>query len=156
GLGLIRKDEAKGQRPFFENITLRPANAVTGRVEMPDGAPAEGVEVIATSRPGKPQAGPFEPSSTTRGKTDRDGRFRVPVTTPGLGMLWIVPSGFAPESHEIPKDRRGELGTFALKRGIVVQGRAFDAKGQPLAGMSLQIDRDRESSPDREILEALA
>ncbi len=156
GLSLIRRDEARGQRPFFENIRLRPAKPVTGRVETPDGAPAEGVEVIATSRPGKPQNGPFEPSATTRVRTDRDGRFRVPVTTPGLGMLWIVPDGLAPESRAIPSDRRGDFGPFTLQPGIALQGRAFDAKGRPIGGMFLQIDRNRESAPDREILDMLS
>jgi beta-lactamase regulating signal transducer with metallopeptidase domain len=154
GLGLIRRDEARGHRPFFENITLHPAKPVLGRVETPDGAPAEGVEIIAYSRLGEVVAGPFDAGSTVKVKTDRDGRFRVPVTTPGLGMLWIVPRDYSPESHAIPADRRGEFGTFTLKKGIAVTGRAFDTQGKPIAGMFLQIERD--SSPDRELLKALA
>jgi protocatechuate 3,4-dioxygenase beta subunit len=156
GLSLIRRDEARGQRPFFEDMKLRPAKPVTGRVETPDGAPAEGVEVIAYSRPGKLKpSGPIEPGSTTRVRTDRDGRFRAPVTTPGLGMLWIVPDGFAPESREITADRRGDLGTFILKPGIALQGRTFGPKGEPLAGLFLQLDRDPASSPDREYLDSI-
>ena len=153
---MIRKDEARGGRPFFENIALHPARPVLGRVETPEGAPAEGVEIVAVSRDGKPRPGPFEPSSIARVKTDRDGRFRIPVTTPGIGMLWIVPRGFAPESHEIPEDRRGDLGTFAVKKGIATSGRALDARGQPVAGLFLQVGRDREDSADRELLHALA
>ncbi len=38
-LALIRKDEAKGVRPFFEYIRLRPAKPILGRVESPDGKP---------------------------------------------------------------------------------------------------------------------
>jgi hypothetical protein len=56
-------------------------------------------------------------------------------------MLWIVPDGFAPESREIPADRRGDLGMFVLKPGIALQGRAFGARGEPLAGLLLQLDR---------------
>jgi beta-lactamase regulating signal transducer with metallopeptidase domain len=156
GLGLIRRDEARGHRPFFENITLYPARPVLGRVETPDGTPAEGVEIIAYSRRGKVVAGPLDAGSTVTVKTDRDGRFRVPVTTPGLGMLWIIPRNFAPESHAIPADRRGEFGTFTLKKGITVTGRAFDTQGKPTVGMFLQVERDRDSSPDRELLESLA
>ncbi len=71
-------------------------------------------------------------------------------------MIWILPDGFAPESHAIPADRRGDLGMFILKKGIAIEGRASDAQGRPLAGMFVRIERDRERSPDREVLESLA
>ena len=133
----------------------RDNSAVFGRVETPDGAPAQGVEIIAYSRKGKVESGPYVEGTTARAQTDRDGRFRIPVKTPGMGMFWILPAGFAPESHAIPSDRRGDLGTFTLKTGITVKGRAVDETGKPLVGMFLEIERNRERSPDREVLESL-
>ena len=131
-------------------------SAVSGRVETPDGAPAQGVVIEAYSLSRKVEEGPREEGQSARVQTDRDGRFRVPVKTPGLGMFWILPAGFAPESHIIPSDRRGDFGTFTLKTGITVKGRAVDETGKPLAGMFVKIERDRDRSPDRQILESLA
>ena len=155
-LALIRQDEANGLRPFFQKIALRPAKLVLGRVETPDGRPAQGVEVRAYSLSGKVHEGPLEHGSLATVKTDNDGRFRIPVTTPGLGVFWILPKRFAPETHAIGEDQRGEIGTFRLKPGMTVKGRAFDTQGKPLAGMIVTIGRDPENSPDRRILEPLA
>jgi beta-lactamase regulating signal transducer with metallopeptidase domain len=154
-LAMIRKNENLGERPFFENVQLRPAQPILGRIETPEGAPAEGVEVLAFSKTSKAEADRFEYGSFARFKTGPDGRFRVPVTTPGLGVFWILPTDFAPEMHVIPEGKRGEFGTFVLQRGVRVTGRAYDAQGKPLAGMFVQIDRQRGSAPESEILNQL-
>jgi beta-lactamase regulating signal transducer with metallopeptidase domain len=156
GLTLIRRDEAKGRQPFFKNISLRPAKPILGRVEAPDGAPVHGVEILAFSRSGKVQPGPLDSGSLARVRTDQDGRFRAPITTPGLGVFWIMPKDFAPQIHEISAEERGELGTFRLKKGMILKGRALGLQGNPLAGLVVEIRHDRDSSPDREILEQLA
>ena len=155
-LSMIRKNEGLGERPFFENITLRPAKPVLGRIETPDGSPAQGVEILAYSRTGKPKVGePHEYGSFARVKTDQDGRFRLPITTPGLGIFWILPKDFAPQSHAIPEDRRGDYGTFHLAKGVAIKGRAFDSQGKPIAGMFVEIERDRSNSSDSELLNQL-
>jgi Zn-dependent protease with chaperone function len=156
GLTLIRRDEAKGRQPFFKNISLWPAKPIFGRVEAPDGAPVHGVEILAFSRSGKVQPGPLDSGSFARVRTDQDGRFRAPITTPGVGVFWIMPKDFAPQIHEISPEKRGELGTFHLKKGMILKGRAFDLQVKPLAGLFVEIRHDRDSSPDREILDQLA
>ena len=49
-LGMIRKNEKLGSRPFFENVEMRPGQAVTGTVRTQDGQPAAGVKVQASCR----------------------------------------------------------------------------------------------------------
>jgi hypothetical protein len=150
---MIRKNEALGERPFFENVDLWPAEPVIGRVETPAGAPAAGVEVLAYSKSGKPKVGePFEYGSFARAKTDAEGHFRVPITTPGLGVFWILPKNHAPEMHEIPEEKRGDYGKFVLRDGATVKGQALDAQGKPIAGLFIEADRQRGSSPADELL----
>ncbi len=152
-LGMILKNEKLGERPFFENVEMRPAEAVTGRVETPEGKPAEGVDLLAYSRSSKPKVGEnFEYGSFAKAKTDKNGSFRLPITTPGIGVFWILPKHHAPEMHEIKADKRGDYGTFVVKNGITVSGQALDDQGKPLAGLFIEIGRDRGSSPDTEIL----
>src|SRR5262249_40585893 len=52
-LGMTRKNEKLGERPFFETIELRPAEPISARVETPDGEPAAGVAILAYSRTSK-------------------------------------------------------------------------------------------------------
>jgi hypothetical protein len=154
-LAMIRKNEILGERPFFENIQLRPAQPILGRVETPEGAPAEGVEILAFSKTAKVDAGTFEYGSFAKARTGPDGGFRVPITTPGSGVFWVLPDAFAPAMHVIPEGKRGELGTFVLERGIRLSGRAFDMQGKPLVGMFIQVNRERGSVPEGEILNQL-
>jgi hypothetical protein len=98
----------------------------------------------------------LDSGSLARVTTDEDGRFRAPITTPGVGVFWIMPKDFAPQIHEISADKRGELETFHLKKGMILKGRALDLQGKPLAGLVVEIRHDRDSSADREILEQLA
>src|SRR5262249_37472163 len=52
-LGMIRKNEKLGARPFFEHVQLRAAQAVTGVLRTPDGKPAAGVRLLAYSNTDK-------------------------------------------------------------------------------------------------------
>jgi protocatechuate 3,4-dioxygenase beta subunit len=148
-LSMTRKNEKLNERPFFETIEMRPAKPITGRVETPEGSPAAGVELLAYSRTDK---GHFEYGSFARAKTDAEGRFRLPITTPGKGVFWILPKAYAPELHVLPDGKRGDLGTFTLKRGVAVSGRVLDTQGKPLAGVFIQADRERGGGPDSEAL----
>ena len=95
-LSMIRKNEGLGERPFFETIELRPAKPITGRVETPEGSPAAGVELLAYSAPTSCPRGRFEYGSFAKTKTDADGKFRLPITTPGQGVFWVLPKEYAP------------------------------------------------------------
>jgi beta-lactamase regulating signal transducer with metallopeptidase domain/protocatechuate 3,4-dioxygenase beta subunit len=156
-LGMIRKNETLGERPFFENVELRPAQPILGRIETPDGMPATGVELLAYSNTDKfkPGSGTFEYGSFSKAVTDQEGRFRMPVITPGPAVFWILPREYAPEMHAVPEGKRGDLGRFVLQKGVTVTGRAFDAQGKPLPGMFVGIERIRGTGADSEILNRL-
>jgi beta-lactamase regulating signal transducer with metallopeptidase domain len=151
-LGMTRKNEKLGERPFFETIELRPAEPISARVETPDGGPAAGVEILAYSRTDKLTKNNFEYGSFARATTDAMGRFQLPITTPGQGVFWILPKAYAPQMHVLADGKRGELGTFTLKKGVSVSGRALNVDGKPLAGMFVEMDRERGPGPDFEAL----
>jgi beta-lactamase regulating signal transducer with metallopeptidase domain len=156
-LGMIRKNETLGERPFFENVELRPAQPILGRIETPDGKPAVGVELLAYSNTDKikPGSGTFEYGSFSKAVTDQEGRFRFPVVTPGPAVFWILPREYAPEMHAVPEGKRGDFGRFVLQKGVTVTGRALDAQGRPLPGMFVAAEHVRGSGPGREILNRL-
>ena len=68
----------------------RPSRSL-GRVETPDGKPLGGVEIVAYSLTRKVKEGPREHGSFARVKTDRDGRFRIPITTPAWACSGSCP-----------------------------------------------------------------
>jgi beta-lactamase regulating signal transducer with metallopeptidase domain/uncharacterized GH25 family protein len=145
-LGMIRKNEALGGRPFFENIELRPGKPITGRVQGPDGQPAKGVEVVAYSVTTKTKNTGMEYGSFDKVKTNDRGEFRAVLTTPGLGVFWILPPDAAPEAHRVPEDKRGDLGLFVLKKGTPLKGRVLDAQGRPVAGVFVNAEHQRSQS----------
>ncbi|AMV37490.1 M56 family metallopeptidase [Planctomyces sp. SH-PL62] len=154
-LSMIRKNERLGERPFFESVELRPAKPITGKVETPEGAPAEGVEVLAYSRTDKVGRDQFEYGSFARTKTAADGTFHLPITTPGDGVFWILPKAFAPEMHVLAEGKRGDLGAFRLKAGATLSGQALDEQGKPLPGLLLEARRERGSVADSDLLNRL-
>jgi hypothetical protein len=151
-LSMTRKNEKLGERPFFETIEMRPAKPITGRVETPEGEPAAGVELLAYSRTDKVSQGHFEYGSFAKTKTDAEGKFRLPITTPGQGVYWVLPKAYAPELRLLADGKRGDVGTITLKRGATVTGRAFDVQGKALAGVFIEADRERGNGPEFEAL----
>ncbi|HJZ56023.1 MAG TPA: carboxypeptidase regulatory-like domain-containing protein, partial [Gemmataceae bacterium] len=151
-LSMIRKNEKLGGRPFFESVELRPAQPVTGVVQTPDGKPAAGVKLLAYSVTSKKKEGTFEYGSFADTKTDAQGRFRLPLVTPGWAVVWVLPEEYVPSTHVI-KDKRGDLGTFTLRTGPRLRGKVLDAKGNPLVGVNVNAEsRDR----NEEITEPVA
>ena len=141
-LAMILKNEKMGGRPFFEHIELRPGKPITGLIQKPDGSPAAGVKVLTYSRTTKKTDRVFEYGSFASVKTDAKGRFRAVLTTPGEAIFWILPKDYAPSTHKLPNDKRGDLGTFALAQGIRFKGKVLDAKGKPLAGVYVNVSRE--------------
>ncbi|WP_435021794.1 carboxypeptidase regulatory-like domain-containing protein [Tundrisphaera sp. TA3] len=138
-LSMIRKNETLNERPFFETVELRPAKPITGRVETPEGRPAEGVVVLAYSRSDK--GGFAEYGSFVRAETDAQGRYRLPITTPGQAAYWVLPRDHAVELHVVPGGKRGDMGTITLKKGVSVAGRVVDVQGKPIVGVFVEIER---------------
>lgn len=154
-LGMTRKNENLGERPFFESVELRPAQAIVGKVETPDGKPAAGVDLLAYSVTDKVVPPDYEYGSFARATTDADGSFRLPITTPGKGVFWILPKDYAPESHELVDGRRGDLGVFRLRPGVRLTGRALDVDGKPLAGMLIETRREGASVAGLPVADAI-
>ncbi len=138
-LSMIRKNEELHERPFFERIALRPAKPIAGRVETPEGEPAAGVVVLAYSRTDKVSRDHFEYGSFAQAETDAQGRFRLPITTPGQAAYWLLPKDLAPELYVVPEGKRGDLGTTTLKKGVSVAGRLLDVQGKPVKGVFVEI-----------------
>ena len=58
-------------------------------------------------------------------------------------MYWVLPKDYAPELHVVPDGKRGDIGTITLKKGVSVTGRVLDVQGKPLAGVFVEIERER-------------
>jgi RNA polymerase sigma factor (sigma-70 family) len=132
-LSIIRKNEKLGERPFFESVEMRPAKPAMGVVKLPDGKPATGVKILAYSVTNK-RLNKFEYGSFAETCTDAEGKFRIPLTTPGLAVVWVLPQEYVPSTH-ILNEKRGDLGIFTLESGPRLKGKVLDSKGKPLAGV---------------------
>ncbi len=108
--------------------------------------------VLAYSRTDKVSRGEFEYGSFARAITDPQGRFRLPITTPGQGVFWVLPKAYAPELHILPDGKRGDIGIVTLKKGVSLAGRVLDVQGKPIAGLFIGIERERGKSPEFETL----
>lgn len=136
-LGMIRKNETLGERPFFENVELWPAEPITGTVRAPDGQPVVGVKLQGYSRSSE---GDFrEYGSFTSAVTGEGGKFRLNLIKGGIGVFWVLPEDFAVTSRPIGKDR-GDVGTIKLQPGVRVSGAVLSADGKPVAGLTMDID----------------
>ena len=148
-LSMTRKNEKLNERPFFETDRDAPGQAdhragrdARGRAR----GRGRGAGVLA-HRQGR---GQFEYGSFARAKTDAQGRFRLPITTPGQAAYWVLPKDYAPELYVVPDGKRGDIGTITLKKGVSVTGRVLDVQGKPMAGVFVEIERQRGTGPDLE------
>jgi beta-lactamase regulating signal transducer with metallopeptidase domain/protocatechuate 3,4-dioxygenase beta subunit len=140
-LSMIRKNEKMGERPFFENVTLRAGEPISGTLRTPDGRPAPGVKVLAYSVTRKAKGG-FEYGSFTDCRSDKDGKFRLVVVTPGAAVFWILPEKYIPTTHRVKDGQRGDLGTFTLLPGLSLRGKVLDVRGKPVAGVNVNLERN--------------
>jgi Carboxypeptidase regulatory-like domain len=104
--------------------------------------------VLAYSRTDK--GGALEYGSFARAETDAQGRFRLPITTPGQAAYWFLPKDYAVELYLVPDGKRGDMGTITLKKGVSVAGRVLDVQGKPIKGVFVGIERKRGNGPDLE------
>ena len=144
----------------LEPIDLLPGKEVTAVLLAPDGTPLPDVRVIAysqvpknerTSSQNTANAGRgsiqqlatrsrLQFTATDETQTDRLGRFRVVMITPGEGLLAIYPeTGFAPVVKPL-FDRRGDLGAIELKSGPEISGRVIDHAGKPVPNFYINIE----------------
>ncbi|HKB04625.1 MAG TPA: sigma-70 family RNA polymerase sigma factor [Gemmataceae bacterium] len=153
GLGQAPPPPAKAEPPAKEAQTAKPAATdplapitveCTGRVVDPDGKPVAAAKVTYLQDPLRedPQALYPEPST---GMTDRDGKFRFPVSMypqgpsghQPMGRLTAIVPGFAPAGTgtgmpESFKDRTLKLD----KDDVPLENRFLDLEGKPIAGVT--------------------
>lgn len=135
---MIRKNLKLGEPPFFSKIRLWPGKPVTGTVVSPDGKPQKGVEILTYSKHAK--SGRWSFGGFYKTHTDDKGRFRFVASTPGEGVYWITPKGFAPQAHIIP-EARGDVGDVVLQHGSVLNGKVLTAKGKPVPNVRVEARR---------------
>lgn len=135
---MIQKNLKLGEPPFYAKIRLWPGLPVTGRVVSANGQPVEGVEVLTYSR--HQQAERFDLGGFYTTETDEDGRFRFVAATPGEGVYWITPPGYAPQAHIIPEDR-GDVGDVVVRHGVKLAGTVLSARGEPVPGVRVEARR---------------
>jgi hypothetical protein len=139
GYGMILKNEALGERPFFEKLELSPGKAIEGRLLTPEGDPAVGVKVQAFSTPNVDR--PLHDGRWAETWTNAGGRFQLVLHSEGKAVFWLLPKDYEPSTHGLKNDRRGDLGTFHLARGIRFSGVVLDAQGKPVGGVYLSAGR---------------
>jgi len=98
------------------------------------------VRVLAYSNTGR-KGNEFEYGSFADARTDAEGTFRLTVITPGPAVFWLLPEKYAPSTHAVKDNKRGDLGTFTLAAGLSLSGKVVDAAGKPLAGVIVQARR---------------
>lgn len=131
----IRRHSGPGGSPPIA-VEMSPGRPITGVVVTPDGRPASGVAVEASSFSSpESSAGDLVMTSRAATRTDGGGRFRLVVVTPGEVYLTLSPDRFAASVRKLDEGRRGDLGRFVLREGIVLKGKVVDAEGRPMAGV---------------------
>jgi hypothetical protein len=148
-MGMIRKNERLGGRPFFETTRLHSAQQVTGRLVTPNGKSAANVDIsgyqYAGERPWSRATG--HTGSFFEARTDSDGRISLPIVTDGRAAFWFQPEDAVPLGIVVPEER-GALGEFKLTDGFPMKGRVLDADNKPIVGVEVSAARQSPESPE--------
>jgi uncharacterized GH25 family protein len=122
--------QTRGGEPFFKQIEMYRSTPLSGSVVTPNGDPSKNTRLVAYSVfNADDHWKEFEISSNTR--TDDQGRFVIPVAREGLAVLWVVPDDFAPVGLDLG-EKRGDLGTVKLEKGLQLAGQVVDSSGAPV------------------------
>ena len=125
---MILKNEKLGERPFYENLELAPGKAIEAIVKTPEGQPAAGVKIQSFSAPNPDRI--FDDGRFAETKTDARGHFKLVLHPEGKAVFWLLPQDYAPETHGLKDNLRGDLGTFTLDKGVRFGGRLLDSRGE--------------------------
>ena len=136
-LSAVRRNEQRGDRPFFELIELSPGKEVTGTVVSPTGEPMPKTNIFFVT------FGPPSPNQWLMDETQTDnaGRFRIRLVTPGEGAFWILSNDYAPLRIVAPAER-GDLGMITLKPGFQPRGQVLDLDGRPLTKLRITMSSE--------------
>jgi beta-lactamase regulating signal transducer with metallopeptidase domain/protocatechuate 3,4-dioxygenase beta subunit len=132
-LTMIRKNETVGERPFFENLKLQPADRVTAKVVSPSGEPLAGVKIFGFT---SPKVRELNNIRWLEGTTAADGSFRLNIMKGGIGIFWVMPNDYS-IVQKFVSNQAGDLGEIRVPEGIRIRGRTLSAGGKPLAGVAV-------------------
>jgi AhpC/TSA family len=152
-LAAVIRGVAKGDKPFFETITLEKGVEYTGQIVTPTGKPAAGVpyqfENWAWMSNRSPQF-----MNDEEGRTDDEGRFHLRMPKSQSVALYVMPPQpararfpYAPYQHFWGTDQPSQhpdvwvptdFGRIVLSRGVRLSGRMLDLDGRPIAGQTIE------------------
>jgi hypothetical protein len=152
-LAEVIRGVAKGDKPFFETITLEKGVEYTGRIATPAGKPAAGVPYRFENWAwGNNRSPHFQ--NVEGGRTDDQGRFRLRMPKSQAVALYVTPPQparasfpYAPYQHFWGTDQPGQhpdvwapldFGRIVLSRGVRLSGRMVDLDGKPIAGQTIK------------------
>ncbi len=152
-LAAVIRGVAKGDKPFFETITLEKGVEYTGQIVTPAGKPAAGVPYRFENWAwGNNRSRGF--TNEDEGRTDDEGRFRLRMPKSHAVALYVTPPQpararfpYAPYQHFWGTDRFSEhpdvwaptdFGRIVLSRGVRLSGRMVDLGGRPIAGQTIK------------------
>jgi hypothetical protein len=144
---------AQGQvEPTPTTTTVRPTGSINGRVVGEDGAPVVGAHITAVSGRG----GMYDSRGSATGP---DGSFKIESLAVAPYTIAVrVPGSFDASYLEYERGARvfyrpGDNVSIRVVRGGVITGRVTDARGEPAAGVRVNLVRVRtlEGTPVRRI-----
>ena len=152
-LASVIRGVAKGDKPFFETITLEKGVEYTGEIVTPAGKPAAGVPYRFENWAwGNNRSAHF--MNDEEGRTDDEGRLRMRMPKSQAVALYVTPPQpararfpYAPYQHFWGTDRSAEhpdvwaptdFGRIVLSRGVRLSGRMVDLDGRPIAGQTIK------------------
>ena len=118
-------------------IELQPVRTLSVRVVGPEGEPVQDAEIHTVRR-----TGPGGTSTGSLGRTDSAGELRETGLKPGTLDLQVAARGYRDtwwKGIQIPRDRDPEPLTITMERGSVLEVRARDREGEPLAGAWIMV-----------------
>ena len=152
-LAEVIRGVAKGDRPFFETITLEKGVEYTGQIVTPTGKPAAGVPYQFENWAWGSNRSPHF-ANDEEGRTDDEGRFHLRMPKSQSVALYVNPPQparasfpYAPYQHFWGTDQPSkhpdvwvptDFGRIVLSRGVRLSGRMVDLDGRPIAGQTIQ------------------
>jgi protocatechuate 3,4-dioxygenase beta subunit len=134
-------------------IEMKPGRTLSGRVTGPKGEPVQNAslstrEEIAIRLPGGLSK---VPTQRPLGVTDGEGRFRVEGVAPGKTDLEVNAAGYRfkrLQGFPVPEESNVEGLEISLEKGSVLEIRALDGRGAPVAGALVEARRIDSPGPE--------
>jgi protocatechuate 3,4-dioxygenase beta subunit len=134
-------------------IEMKPGRTLSGRVTGPAGEPVPDARLtIQEERVFRLPGGESKVSSSRDlGGTDGEGRFRLDGLPPGTVDLAVRAAGYLLRrlpAVPVPEEGDGEGLEISLEKGSVLEVRALDGRGVPVAGASIEARRIDSTAPE--------